>query len=68
MKQSKSPCIDVCQFTGPRGWCIGCGRTREECQQWKRMKPYARNALLRELRQRMARIERSKASHGQDLT
>ena len=47
MKQSKSPCIDVCQFTGPRGWCINCGRTREECQQWKSMKPYARNALLR---------------------
>mgnify|MGYP003296986167 CR=1 FL=1 len=40
MKSQKSPCIDVCKFTGQNGWCIGCGRTREECQKWKKMKPF----------------------------
>lgn len=56
MKQNKSPCIDVCRFSGPRGWCTGCGRTREECLQWRSMKPYARNAVLRELKKRLARM------------
>ena len=36
MKSPKSPCIDVCKFSGQNGWCIGCGRTREECQKWKK--------------------------------
>ena len=40
MKSQKSPCIDVCKFTSQHGWCIGCGRTREECQKWKKMKPF----------------------------
>ena len=67
MKRNQRPCIDVCKFPGPRGWCIGCGRTREECQQWKSMKTYARNALLRELRKRMARLERSGADQDPHL-
>ena len=29
-KRKKSPCIDVCDFSGTKGWCRGCGRTREE--------------------------------------
>ena len=41
MKKKKSPCIDICEFSGPKGWCIGCGRTRDECQKWKTLKPYA---------------------------
>ena len=28
-----SPCIGVCQ-SGPRGYCIGCFRSREERQHW----------------------------------
>ena len=35
MKRHKSPCIDVCKFTGPNKWCLGCGRTKEEAQKWK---------------------------------
>jgi predicted Fe-S protein YdhL (DUF1289 family) len=56
MKRRKSPCVDVCQFTGPRGWCLGCGRTRQECDQWKTMKPYARKILEKDLKKRMSRI------------
>ena len=53
MKSQKSPCIDVCKFTGKNGWCIGCGRTREECQKWKKMKPFDVNALQKQLKKRM---------------
>ncbi|NOI58187.1 DUF1289 domain-containing protein [Vibrio coralliilyticus] len=56
MKKQKSPCIDVCDFSGPKGWCLGCVRTREECQNWKTMKPYAINTLQRELKKRMTKI------------
>ncbi|WP_333003207.1 DUF1289 domain-containing protein [Vibrio coralliilyticus] len=56
MKKQKSPCIDVCDFSGPKGWCLGCARTREECQNWKAMKPYAINTLQRELKKRMSKI------------
>lgn len=61
MKQNNSPCIDVCQFSGPRGWCIGCGRTRDECQQWKSMKPYARQTVLRELQKRLSRMAKEES-------
>lgn len=57
MKQKKkSPCVDVCDFSGPKGWCLGCGRTREECHDWKTMKPYARSVIEGELKTRLSRI------------
>ncbi|MFI3276185.1 DUF1289 domain-containing protein, partial [Vibrio sp.] len=39
MKKQKSPCIEMCDFSNSKGWCLGCGRTREECKAWKSMKP-----------------------------
>ncbi|MEM7018187.1 MAG: DUF1289 domain-containing protein [Pseudomonadota bacterium] len=57
MKRPKSPCIDVCEFVGPNGWCLGCGRTRQESQKWKAMKPYARNILQKELQKRISQIK-----------
>ena len=56
MKRSKSPCINVCEFSGPNGWCLGCGRTRRECEKWKKMKPYERHSLHKQLVKRMAEI------------
>ena len=44
-KKQKSPCIDMCKFSGPKGWCLGCGRTRGECQKWKNLKPYDKKNL-----------------------
>ena len=40
MKKQKSPCIDICKFIGPNGWCLGCARTRDEAKKWKKLKPY----------------------------
>ncbi|MGH1438714.1 MAG: DUF1289 domain-containing protein [Cellvibrionaceae bacterium] len=57
MKQQKSPCINICDFSGPKGWCLGCARTRQECQQWKTLKPYDRNMLQKVLKKRMFQIK-----------
>ncbi|CZF80604.1 hypothetical protein GCE9029_02087 [Grimontia celer] len=57
MKRNQSPCIDVCDFSGPKGWCLGCGRTREECHTWKGMKPYDKNTLQKALKKRMVKIK-----------
>lgn len=62
MKKQKSPCVDLCDFSNPKGWCVGCARTRDECQKWKTLKPYALNNLKKELKKRMSqmRSDRSK--------
>ena len=59
MKKRKSPCVDICQFTGPSGWCIGCGRTRSESARWKKMKPYEANKIEKELKLRMTKMEKT---------
>ncbi|PMN72390.1 DUF1289 domain-containing protein [Enterovibrio norvegicus] len=56
MKRNQSPSTDVCDFSAPKGWCAGCGRTQEECQKWKAMKPYDKNILQKELKKRMSKI------------
>ncbi|MGR5303322.1 DUF1289 domain-containing protein [Vibrio mediterranei] len=56
MKKQKSPCIDLCDFSKSKGWCLGCGRTREECKKWKTMKPYAKKILEKELRKRLSKM------------
>ena len=60
MSSKKSPCIDICEFRGPKGWCIGCGRTKEECRQWKSLKPYAKNSLFDELKRRQKKMNNNK--------
>lgn len=58
VKKQKSPCIELCDFSGPKGWCLGCARTRTECQVWKNMKPYDRNKIDKELQKRMNQIKK----------
>ena len=60
MKKPKSPCIDICNFSGPNGSCLGCGRTRQECNAWKKLKPYNIKILSRQLTIRMSEIALSK--------
>ncbi|MBO67787.1 MAG: DUF1289 domain-containing protein [Acidiferrobacteraceae bacterium] len=52
-----NPCNDICIYTGPKGWCIGCGRTRAESRQWERLQPYARQRILQQLKRRLAKID-----------
>jgi len=55
-KRKKSPCTNVCDFSNAKGWCRGCGRTREETRQWTTLKPYKRTALEKELERRKAKL------------
>ena len=59
MKQRKSPCIDICNFTGPKGWCLGCGRTKEESRKWRNLKPYDKIKILKNLKKRMLVLEKN---------
>ncbi|KAA0125454.1 DUF1289 domain-containing protein [Methylobacterium sp. P1-11] len=49
------PCVGVCQFDGRTGWCAGCGRTIPEIRAWRKMTPYRRASLMRELPLRITR-------------
>ena len=60
MKHRKSPCIDICNFTGPKGWCLGCGRTKEESRKWRNLKPYDKIKILKNLKKRMLVLEKNK--------
>ena len=57
LKKNKTPCVDLCRFEGQKGWCLGCGRTRRECQEWKSLKPYARKQLEAELKRRLVQLK-----------
>ena len=48
----RSPCIEVCRYSGPKGWCLGCFMTIEESRNWKKMKAYNKKALLKLLDKR----------------
>jgi predicted Fe-S protein YdhL (DUF1289 family) len=55
----KSPCIDVCRFAGPNGWCVACGRTLDEARTWRKLSPFARKRVLKELPRRLLRMEKA---------
>jgi hypothetical protein len=58
MKKDDS-CVSVCQFDGRTGWCVGSGRTIPEIRAWKKMTPYRRTSLIRELPRRMAQANKA---------
>ncbi|MAV74961.1 MAG: hypothetical protein CBB81_10830 [Cellvibrionales bacterium TMED21] len=47
MKKQQGPCLDLCDFSGPKGWCLGCGRTKAEARTWQGLKPYDRQRTER---------------------
>ena len=56
MKKQKSPCIDICDFSGPNGWCVGCGQTLGECDKWKKLRRYDIQMIKKQLKRRLALI------------
>lgn len=60
MKKHSSPCINVCKFCGKTKWCIACGRTLSECKQWKNMKPFDKNNITKELKNRLKKMKNKK--------
>lgn len=54
----KSPCIELCQFDGKTGFCIGCLRTLAEAREWKKMTDHRRHQIINE------RVRREKKPAG----
>ncbi|PZT93565.1 DUF1289 domain-containing protein [Sphingomonas sp. ABOLH] len=53
----ESPCVLVCSIDAATGWCLGCGRTRDEIARWTAIDSDARRAVMAVLPQRMAVLE-----------
>ncbi|GLR71039.1 DUF1289 domain-containing protein [Agaribacter marinus] len=55
-----SPCIGVCE-SGPRGYCLGCFRSREERQHWHGIDDQTKRIIVRACnRRKQAHIKRNK--------
>ena len=58
MSTIESPCILVCTIDLASGWCVGCGRTRDEIGGWLAMTPQRRREVMALLPARLEKIER----------
>jgi uncharacterized protein len=54
----ESPCVKICVVDPETGFCIGCGRTRDEIGSWLGFSPEQRRLTLRKSRRggRRARL------------
>jgi predicted Fe-S protein YdhL (DUF1289 family) len=52
----ESPCIKVCVIDPGSGYCIGCGRTREEIASWLGINAGERRRIMGVLRDRMSSL------------
>ncbi|KQM85299.1 hypothetical protein ASE67_12775 [Sphingomonas sp. Leaf23] len=53
----ESPCVLVCSIDIATGWCLGCGRTRDEIARWTTIDADARRVVMATLPERMAVLE-----------
>ncbi len=53
----ESPCVLVCAIDTATGWCLGCGRTRDEIAAWTAIDADARRAVMAQLAERMALLD-----------
>jgi predicted Fe-S protein YdhL (DUF1289 family) len=51
-----SPCIGVCQ-SGPKGFCLGCFRSREERLYWHQLDDTAKRIVIKASWRRKKRAE-----------
>ena len=50
-KKIESPCINICKIDDKV--CVGCGRTLEEIQRWRRFSTEQRQEIMKILPQRL---------------
>ena len=53
----KNPCIDICKFDKKTGWCIGCGRSKDERRDWKKASKKRRKEIKHDLPHRLEKLE-----------
>jgi predicted Fe-S protein YdhL (DUF1289 family) len=61
----RNPCISVCQ-NGPRGFCKGCYRSREERQHWNSLDDSVKRKVIQACANRKRRHLAKKAKAGDD--
>jgi predicted Fe-S protein YdhL (DUF1289 family) len=60
----QSPCENICVIEPDSGYCIGCGRTREEIAGWIAMSPEMRSSVMDTLSDRLATLTLNKRRKG----
>ncbi len=60
----KSPCIKLCVIEPESGYCIGCGRTRDEIAGWLAMTPQLRDTVMLDLPGRLNNLTRNRTRKG----
>ncbi len=60
----ETPCIKICVVEPETGFCIGCGRTREEIGDWLSMSPGDRHELVLALPERISTLTLRKTRRG----
>ena len=60
----ESPCMNICVVDPQSGYCIGCGRTRDEIASWLAMTPAQRRGVIIALPDRIANLTRRRARKG----
>ena len=60
----ETPCIKVCVVDPETGFCVGCGRTRDEIAGWLGYLPNERHSIMRDLPERVATLTQRKRRKG----
>jgi len=60
----ETPCVKICVVDPESGYCIGCGRTREEIAGWLGLEPGERHAIIERLDERVRGLTRAKRRKG----
>ena len=60
----ETPCIKVCVVDPETGFCIGCGRTRDEIAGWLGYRPNERHQIMLTLPDRVATLTQRKRRKG----
>jgi predicted Fe-S protein YdhL (DUF1289 family) len=60
----QSPCIQLCVMEPDSGFCMGCGRTRDEIASWISLSPAQRETVIGQLDQRLVNLTRNKRRKG----
>ena len=60
----ETPCVKICVVDPETGFCIGCGRTRNEIGAWLGMNAETRRAVMAELPERVATLTLRKSRRG----
>jgi len=60
----ESPCVKICVVDPETGFCIGCGRTRDEIGSWLGFSPEQRRHVMATLPERVASLTLRKSRRG----